>query len=116
MFLAERNVISDTYFPGDLGIQSNFDFVNNGVLVGYIFYVPKGIYRTWSNKLKVDYSYSYRTNKNTESYYNFVSEMLYGLLILKVDLHQIKMPIISKVVSIDRFTLCHVNIIVTCKL
>lgn len=76
VFLAERNVISDTYFPGDLGIQSNFDFVNNGVLVGYIFYVPKGIYRTWSNKLKVDYSYSFRTNKNTESYYNFVSEML----------------------------------------
>lgn len=76
LFLVERNVISDTYDPSDLGIQTNFDFANNGVAVGYSFLTPKGIYRNWNNTLRVDYSYSYRTGKNTESYYNFSSDML----------------------------------------
>ncbi len=76
LFLVERNVISDRYDPSDLGIQTNFDFVNNGAVVGYNFMVPKGIYRYWNNAVRVDYSYSYRTKKNTESYYNFSSEML----------------------------------------
>lgn len=76
LFLVERNVISDTYDPSDLGIQTNFDFVNNGASVGYNFLRPKGIYRYWYNNLRVDYSYSYNTGKNTESYYNLASEML----------------------------------------
>ncbi len=75
-FLVERNVISDTYFPSDLGIQTNFDFVNNAAAVGYNFLVPKGFYRYWYHSLRIDYSSSYSTGKNTESYYNYNGELL----------------------------------------
>ncbi len=76
LFLLERNVISDSYDPSDLGIQTNFDFVNNGVAIAYNFLIPKGIYRYWNNTLRVDYSNSYKNKKNIESYYNFDSEVL----------------------------------------
>ena len=76
LFLLERNVISDTYDPSDLGIQTNYDFENNAAVIAYNFLVPKGIYRYWNTSLRYDHSQSYRTKKNTESYFNLTSEML----------------------------------------
>jgi hypothetical protein len=75
-FLIERNVISNTYNPSDLGIQTNFDFVNNGFVLAYNFLVPKRFYRYWYNYMRIDYSSSFTTGENTESYYSFSSELL----------------------------------------
>ena len=76
LFLAEHNIISNNYYPADLGIQTNYDFNNIGVSVGYNFLTPNKAFRYWNNNLKFDYSKSFTTGKNTESYLNYSGEML----------------------------------------